>query len=161
MDWLAPINTLIGAGIGVGSTLLADRFRWHRERVRVNEEARRRIYSAFMGALSETYQTLYEITRDGNSRDEPRATAAYDAFRAGNLYPLRYQLVLIAPRDVVEPTNQAFWKVRTLRDLVATGATVDQKEFRQLLDEYIAAAEEAQVAMRKDLGTSWKRDQRV
>jgi hypothetical protein len=54
--------------------------------------------------------------------------------------------------------NQAFWRVRTLRDLVATGATVDQKEFRQLLDEYIAAAEDAQVAMRKDLGTSWKRD---
>lgn len=49
--------------------------------------------------------------------------------------------------------------VRTLRDLVATGTTVDQKEFRQLLDEYIAAAAKAQVAMRKDLGISWKRDQ--
>lgn len=100
MDWSASINTLIGAGIGVGSTLLADRFRWRRERVRINEEARRQVYSAFMGALSDTYQTLYEIARDGHSTDRPRATVAHDAFRAGNLYPLRYQLVLIAPWDV-------------------------------------------------------------
>ncbi len=69
--------------------------------------------------------------------------------------------MLIAPWDVVEPTNQAFWKVRALSDLVATGATVAQKDFRQLLDEYLAAAEEAQVAMREDLGTSWRRDQKV
>lgn len=94
MDWLASINTLIGAGIGVGSTLLADRFRWHRERVRISEEARRQIFRHSW---------------------------------APSRIPIRRY----------------------------------QKEFRQLLDEYIAAAEEAQVAMRKDLGTSWKRDQRV
>jgi hypothetical protein len=155
MDWLAPLNTLIGAGIGVGSTLLADRLRWRRDRINSSQDARRQAYAAFMGALSDAYQRLYEIARKGNEPGEAQA-AAHEVFVSSNLYPLRYQLVLIAPWSVVEPTNQAFWKIRDLRDLVATGATRDSQEFRLLGRQYVDAAEEAQVAMRGDLGTSWR-----
>jgi len=154
MDWLAPINTLIGAGIGVGSTLIVDRLRWRRDRVMAGQEARRNSYAAFMAALADAYQRLYEIARDQGGQPAARATAP-EVFRTSNLYPLRYQLVLIAPWEVVEPTNEVFWKIRELRDLVATGASHAGHDFRQLERAYIDAAEKAQVAMRRDLGTSW------
>ncbi|MEU9117095.1 hypothetical protein AB0D04_36405 [Streptomyces sp. NPDC048483] len=154
MDWLAPLNTLIGAGIGVGSTLLADRLRWRRDRVNAGQDARRQSYAAFMGALSDAFQKLHEVARGDHDPGEAQ-TRAHEVFVGSNLYPLRYQLVLIASWSVVEPTNKAFWKIRELRDLVARGVITSSPDFRRLVREYIDAAEEAQVAMRADLGTSW------
>lgn len=154
MDWLAPVNTLIGAGIGVGSTLLADRLRWRRDRAALNQDTRRQAYAAFMAALSDVYQRLDELARDGRPTEEKR-TAAHDVFVSRNLYPLRYELALIAPWEVMEPVNQAFWRVRDLRDLVVGGSSRGNPEFGRHLHAYLAAAEKAQVAMRRDLGTSW------
>jgi hypothetical protein len=163
MDWLTPIiNTLVGAGIGVGSVLLADRLRWNRDRIRDREEARQEAYAAFLAALGDAYQALYDLARANRASVTPRATpsstVAHDVFRTSNLYPLRYRLVLIAPRDVVEPTNQAFWNLRALRDLVAAGASPETDDLRRGLHEYLEAAEEAQAAMRRDIGTSWQHD---
>lgn len=154
MDWLAPVNTLTGAGIGIGSTLLADRLRWRRDRAALGQDTRRRAYAAFMAALSDVYQRLDELARDGRPAEEARA-AAHEVFVSRNLYPLRYELALIAPWEVMEPVNQAFWRVRDLRDLVARGSTRGNPEFGGHLRAYLAAAEAAQVAMRRDLGTSW------
>lgn len=154
MDWLAPVNTLIGAGIGVGSTLFADRFRWRRDRAALHQDTRRQAYAAFMGALSDVYQRLDELARDGRPGEET-LTAAREVFVSRNLYPLRYEIALIAPWEVMEPVNQAFWKVRDLRDLVAGGSARGDPEFGNRVHAYLAAAEKAQVAMRRDLGTSW------
>ncbi|GAA3020705.1 hypothetical protein [Streptomyces fulvorobeus] len=159
MDWLAPVNTLIGAAIGVGSTLLADRFRWRRDRAALNQDTRRQAYAAFMGALSDAYTRLHEIAHGARPAEEAR-TAAHEVFVTSNLYPLRYELALIAPWEVMDSANHAFWKVRALRDLVATGATTQDPDLGRHIRGYLAATEEAQVAMRRDLGTSWpQRDQ--
>ncbi|MEU6098588.1 hypothetical protein [Streptomyces sp. NPDC047079] len=157
MDWLAPVNTLIGAGIGVGSTLLADRLRWRRDRAALNEDTRRQTYAAFMGALSDVYQRLNVLARDGRPAEEAQP-AAHEVFASGNLYPLRYEIALIAPWEVMDSANQAFWRVRDLRDVVATGAGRQTPDFGRHLHAYLAAAEKAQVAMRRDLGTSWHED---
>ncbi|MFD9004064.1 hypothetical protein ACFV0T_24385 [Streptomyces sp. NPDC059582] len=159
MDWLAPMNTLTGAAIGVGSTLLADRLRWRRDRAALNQDTRRQAYAAFMGALSDAYTRLHEIARDDHPAEEARR-AAHEVFVSSKVYPLRYELALIAPWEVMDPTNQAFWKIRDLRDLVSTGVTTRDPDFRRQTRDYLAATEEAQVAMRRDLGTSWpRRDQ--
>lgn len=154
MDWLGPVNTLMGAGIGVGATLLADRLRWRREREALRQDTRRQAYASFMAALSEAYTRLHVIARDGGPAEEA-GRAAHEAFASSKAYPLRYELALIAPWEVMEPTNQAFWKVRDLRDLVATGATAEDPAFGQHIRAYLAAAESAQTAMRQDLGTPW------
>ncbi|MYS22889.1 hypothetical protein GA0115240_145811 [Streptomyces sp. DvalAA-14] len=154
MDWLAPVNTLIGAGIGIGSTLLADRLRWRRDRAALNEDTRRQTYAAFMGALSDVYQRLDEIARAGHAAGEAQL-AAREVFVSRNLYPLRYEIALIAPWEVMDAVNQAFWRVRDLRDLVASGTGRGNPDFGRQLHAYLAAAEQAQVVMRRDLGTSW------
>ena len=154
MDWLAPVNTLTGAAIGIGSTLLADRFRWRRDREALNQDTRRQAYAAFMAALSDVYSRLHETARETLPPAEAR-TAANEVFTTSNLYPLRYELALIAPWDVMSPVNEAFWKVRDLRDLVATGTHTDAPDFRAHVGDYLKATESAQTAMRRDLGTSW------
>ncbi|WP_421108454.1 hypothetical protein [Streptomyces sp. NEAU-S77] len=154
MDWLGPVNTLMGAGIGVGATLLADRLRWRREREALRQDTRRQAYASFMAALSEVYTRLHVIAREGGSAEDA-GRAAHEAFASSNLYPLRYELALIAPWEVMEPTNQVFWKIRDLRDLVATGVTTEDPAFGKHLRDYLAAAETAQTAMRRDLGTCW------
>ncbi|MFJ6987643.1 MULTISPECIES: hypothetical protein [unclassified Streptomyces] len=154
MDWLAPVNTLIGAVIGVGSTLLADRFRWRRERQAQDRDSRRQAYAAFMGALSDVYSRLHETARATRPPEET-STAAHEIFTAAQLYPLRYELALIAPWDVMDPTNEAFWRARDLRDTVASGAGPDTPEFRTHVGAYLKATEKAQTAMRRDLGTPW------
>ncbi|MFF9058561.1 hypothetical protein ACF09K_07625 [Streptomyces sp. NPDC014882] len=154
MDWLAPVNTLTGAVIGIGSTLLADRVRWRRDREALDRDTRRQAYAAFMAALSDAYTRLHETAGDSLPPAEAR-TAAHGVFTASNLYPLRYELALIAPWDVMAPVNEAFWKVRALRDLAAAGTVTDAPEFRAHVRDYLAAAEAAQAAMREDLGTSW------
>ncbi|MFJ4845526.1 MULTISPECIES: hypothetical protein [unclassified Streptomyces] len=156
MDWLAPVNTLLGAAIGVGATLLADRLRWRRDRAALHQDTRRQAYAAFMGALAEAYAQLWEIAHAGRPADEARA-AAHQVFASSTLYPLRYELALIAPWEVMDPVNQAFWKVRSLRDLVGGGAGTEDPGFGRHVHDYLAAAEEAQAAMRRDLGTSWPR----
>ncbi|MDX3072552.1 hypothetical protein [Streptomyces sp. MI02-7b] len=156
MDWLAPVNTLLGAAIGVGSTLLADRHRWRRDRVALDRDTRLKAYAAFMGALADVYAQLWEIARDGRPVEEARA-AAHEVFASSPLYPLRYELALIAPWEVMDPVNRAFWKVRSLRDLVAGGVTTEAPGLGRQGRDYLAAAEEAQAAMRRDLGTSWPR----
>ncbi|MFF8867997.1 hypothetical protein ACF08B_38845 [Streptomyces sp. NPDC015139] len=55
----------------------------------------------------------------------------------------------------MEPVNEAFWRVRDLRDLIAKGTVRGNQEFGRHLRAYLAATETAQVAMRRDLGTSW------
>lgn len=154
MDWSGPLNTLMGAGIGVGATLLADRLRWRRDREAQRQDTRRQAYASFMAALSEVYSRLHVIAREAGSAPEAPG-AAHEAFASSNLYPLRYELALIAPWEVMEPTNQVFWKVRDLRDLVATGVTTEDPAFGRHVRDYLAAAETAQTAMRRDLGLSW------
>lgn len=157
MDWLAPVNTLTGAAIGIGSTLLADRLRWRRDREALRQDTRRQAYAAFMAALSDAYSRLHETAREPLPPVESR-TAAHEVFTSSNLYPLRYEIALIAPWDVMAPVNEAFWKVRALRDLVATGTATDAPEFRTHVRDYLTATEAAQTAMRKDLGTSWPQE---
>lgn len=154
MDWLAPVNTLIGAVIGVGSTLLADRMRWRRDRAALHQDTRRQAYAAFMGALSDAYARLHEIAGDERPAEETRS-AAREVFVSSNLYPLRYELALIAPWEVMDQANRAFWQVRDLRDLVASGATTETPEYGRHTRGYLKATEEAQTAMRRDLGTTW------
>ncbi|MFF8868000.1 hypothetical protein ACF08B_38860 [Streptomyces sp. NPDC015139] len=92
MDWLAPVNTLIGAVIGVGSTLLADRHRWRRDRAALNQDTRRQAYAAFMTALSDVYQRLDELAHEEHPTQELR-TAAHEVFVSRNLYLLRLGLL--------------------------------------------------------------------
>nr|WP_285561247.1 hypothetical protein [Streptomyces hygroscopicus] len=52
MEWLSLASTALGAVIGVGSTLIADRLSWRRERAGQSFDVRRQLYAHYTAALS-------------------------------------------------------------------------------------------------------------
>ncbi|MEI5098351.1 hypothetical protein RB200_06390 [Streptomyces sp. PmtG] len=150
MDWGTLMGTGLGATIGVGSTLIADRIRWKRDQDARREDARRQLYGEYLSALTRTRSQLKEVRSADLALDE-RARRAGEVFRQGGAYELRYQMAITASAVVVERSDDALRKLRDVRDLIQDGAAEDtlQEEFGALIGTIKALRD----AMRADLGS--------
>jgi hypothetical protein len=152
MDWSTLASTLVGAVIGIGATTLADRSRWKREQASGHNQLRRQAYATYLAALIRAHEAMRTAALGEHSSAESREAAIQEAFRSGDPYVHRYEMALIAPPDVIEPTVQAFRRVRGIRDLLISGATADSAQYRKAQRDYYASIEAASDAMRQDLG---------
>ncbi|RAG83566.1 hypothetical protein DN069_21465 [Streptacidiphilus pinicola] len=123
MDLSSLATTTLGAAIGVGATLIADRTRWKRDHRSKEQDTKRQVYAEYLTALSRTRNELRLASRNPQVPAEERARMATEAFKAGGAYELRYQVAITAPPAVVEASTQAFRALRDLRDLVEAGIT--------------------------------------
>lgn len=149
MDWLAQVNTLIGAAIGIGATLLTERVRARREGERERAQVHQRLYSDYLMALSRALEALREV-----QHHEPAASlpgAARLALKESDSYPLRYQLSVIAPATVVARSEDVYRQLRGLRDMVARGETAESAVFRAARSQYGHAFYLLRQSMRTDL----------
>ncbi|MEE1736941.1 hypothetical protein PUR49_10575 [Streptomyces sp. BE147] len=151
MEWISPVSTALGAVIGVGSTLLTDRFRWRRERAGQNLDTRRQLYADYTASLSRIRTALNECART-NIPAEERPRRVRELFLAPGAYEIRHQLAIIAPREVVEAARSAFVVLRDTRDLLVEGATADSRAYGELEERFDAAVVELRDVMRRDLG---------
>lgn len=152
MQWLTLVSTVVGALIGVGSTLIADRLRWSRDRSKAIHEARRQLYSDLLADLAATRDAVRAVGRGYHGAEVPRQQAAEDAFRSANLYSRRYQVSISAPPEVVEAATAAFRSLRGLRDVVASGRDSGSEEYVTERERYDAALGVLIRRMRDDLG---------
>ena len=152
MQWLALVSTVVGALIGVGSTLIADRLRWSRDRSKATYEARRQLYSDFLADLSVTRDAVRAVGRGYLDADVPRQQAANDAFQSANLYSRRYQVSISAPPEVVGAATVTFRSLRRLRDVVASSHDNESEEYVTERERYDAALSMLIERMRDDLG---------
>ncbi|MFF8710065.1 hypothetical protein ACF07T_01285 [Streptomyces sp. NPDC015184] len=151
MEWISPVSTALGAVIGVGSTLLTDRFRWRRERAGQNLDVRRQVYADYTAALSRIRTALNECAQM-NIPSEERSQRVRELFLAPGAYEIRHQLAIVAPQEVVDAARSAFVVLRDTRDLLVEGATVDSPAYADLEDRFDAAVIELRNVMRRDLG---------
>ncbi len=155
VEWISLVSTLLGAGIGVGATLLADRIRWRREREDRETMARRQLYAEYTAALSRVRTALHESAQ-GTGRAAPgteeHAREVRERFLAPGAYEIRHQLAITAPADVVEAARSAFLALRTTRDRVLEGVPADSAAYAELEAETDAAIAELRRVMRRDLG---------
>jgi hypothetical protein len=149
---LTLASTIVGALIGVGSTLLADRLRWSRDRSKGTFEARRQLYSDFLADLSLTRDAVRAAGRGYHDADVSRQQAANDAFRSANLYSRRYQVSISAPPGVVGAATATFRSLRRLRDVVAAGHDNESEEYVAERERYEASLTALIKRMRDDLG---------
>ncbi|MFI5979205.1 hypothetical protein [Streptomyces sp. NPDC051452] len=84
--------------------------------------------------------------------DEERVRRAAEAFHEGNAYELRYQIAVVAPREVVEASTAVFRSLRDLRDLVEAGALHTSEDYAQARNRWELLLAELRIAMRRDLG---------
>ncbi|MFE4801801.1 hypothetical protein ACFRFL_44390 [Streptomyces sp. NPDC056708] len=147
MEWTTLFSTAFGAVIGVGSTLLADRLRWHRDTSERDREALRTFYAQFLEALTQARDIVSQASRDSNTSEEDRRIAPTALFDHG-VYVKQYQLELLAPPQVVTKARDAAHKLAQYRDVVAAGARRDDPECEQSRRAFRVAREELMETMR-------------
>ncbi|MFI2260886.1 hypothetical protein [Streptomyces tubercidicus] len=151
MGWGSLLSTLLGALIGVLSTLAADRSRAIRTRRDNDQNVRRQLCADYLAALAQTRNFLRLAARSRSTPVEERAREAVEAFRDGNAYELRYQVALVAPTAVVDASTAAFRALRDLRDLIEEGATHTEQNYLELRDHWEDRFAELRTAMKSDL----------
>ncbi|WP_405797186.1 hypothetical protein [Streptomyces sp. NBC_01506] len=153
MDWVAPVSTALGAVIGVGSTLLADRLSWRRDRAGQSLDARRQLYGDYTAALSRMRTALNECAQTNiPARERPQRVR--ELFLAPGAYEIRHQLAIVAPQDVVEAARTAFVVLRDTRDLFLRSPEIDSDGYTELENRFDTALAELRDVMRRDLGTA-------
>ncbi|MFJ4969762.1 hypothetical protein [Streptomyces sp. NPDC088755] len=153
MEWIPLVSTALGAAIGVGSTLLADRARWRRDRAGQDLDVRRQLYADYTAALSRIRTALNECAQEDIPTAE-RTRKVREVFLTPGAYEIRHQLAIVAPPEIVDAARSAFVVLRDTRDLLAAGASVDDAAYADLEERFDAAVAALRSLMRLDLGAA-------
>ena len=148
------MSTLVGAVVGVGATVLADRSRWKRDQSRERDQLRRESYGGYLAAIIQAHEAMRAAATGDADSPESKQTAITEAFRSADPYVHRFELSLVAPAEVVTLAVAVFRRVREIRDLLISGASGQSAEYRAAQRAYYDAIKAMSDAMRQDLGNS-------
>ena len=143
----------MGAIVGVGATMLADRAHWKRDQGREQNQLRRVSYGNYLAAIIKAHETM-RIAAVGHASPDSKRAAITEAFQSADPYVHRFELSLLAPADVVEDAVTVFRGTRDIRDLLISGSGADTAEYRAAQKAYYDAIKAMSDTMRKDLGAS-------
>ncbi|WP_330467053.1 hypothetical protein OG547_17590 [Streptomyces longwoodensis] len=125
MDWGTLWGAGVGAVVGVGSTLLADRIRWKREESTRRFNLKRQLYGDYLSALTRTRNELKNISSSIDLDADERGRQAGVVYREGGVPELRYQIAILAPQRVVGPAEDAHRRLRATRNAIQDGVAGD------------------------------------
>lgn len=127
MGWPPLFATVLGAVIGVGSTVLTEWMRTARERTQRQESQRHQLYADYLAAIARVADDLWTLGMDADRSHLLRR--AHDFWRTGNAYSLRYHVTIKGPAHIVEASDTCFRRLRHFRDVVGSGADGGSTEF--------------------------------
>ncbi|MFE2629426.1 hypothetical protein ACFYZU_24680 [Streptomyces sp. NPDC001651] len=150
MDWTTLAATALGAFVGVGSTLLADRVRWRRDQVDRTRQERRQIYVTVLTKYRLAYEDMREAALTGDGRE--RAAAVRQAFRSSGCDEARESALLCAPQAMADALEAVYATLRDLQDAFATGdPPLDSPAMQERRLRHAEAVWSARAAIRGDL----------
>ncbi|MEV0527091.1 hypothetical protein AB0I66_27030 [Streptomyces sp. NPDC050439] len=163
MDWLPLASAALGGVIGSGSTLLADRLRWRRERelrqsdlareaVERQTALRRETYTQYLAALSKARNGLREVAHAPTLSHDERVDKLRELFLSSGAYELRFQMQLSASTDLVDLAEAAYKSLRILRTRIEDGAMFSDGLYLAARDAYHGALRDLRAGMRDELG---------
>ncbi|WP_237527219.1 hypothetical protein [Streptomyces sp. SID2119] len=150
MPWVTLVSAVVGALIATASAALLDRSRWRREQDDRLVSARRALYSEYLTCLSQARNDFRSLARDQAMDVAERERSARDSFAP--CYGVRYQMSITAAPSVFVASEDAFRRLRDVRDLAAAGTLAGDEAYSGGRAEYEAALEGLRDAMRLDLG---------
>lgn len=151
MEWTALVATLVGALIGVGSTLATDRARWRRETGERDRETLRTVSAQFLEALTEARDTISDASRSGHLPADERAELARAATLTHGVHAKQYQLELLAAPEVGRIARDASYRLLLYRDVVVAGHLRDDPECAEARRAFREARQSLMTAMRTAL----------
>ena len=158
MDWVAPLSTIIGATVGLGSAVIVDRFRWRRDvGVRWNQ-TRRGVYVEFLTAVSNAHFKMRATTFRTDVPEAERYGALCEALDGSGIWRQRQEISLTAPHHVLQRAVATADELQNVRDvLIAEFDTNSDQYLRARADLWVSNAE-LREAMRRDLGVAGQPD---
>ncbi|MEU3335256.1 hypothetical protein [Streptomyces sp. NPDC006668] len=151
MDWGTLVGTALGALLGVSTTLLGERSRWHREDASRERAAKRQLYSEYLGALWLTQHQLRDLQRSTALTREERIEQSGEILGAANAFRLLYEMRIMAPEPLDEVATQAFRKLLRLRDRFEGPDVTTDPEWPATSAALSEALETLRQAMRSDV----------
>ncbi|MFI7504232.1 hypothetical protein ACIBVL_38295 [Streptomyces sp. NPDC049687] len=152
MEWTTLAATGLGALVGVGSTLLADRVRWRRERAERTRQERKEIYVTCLTKYRQAYEDMYAAASrppEGVARE----AAVREAFRASGCDEVRESALICAPQALSDVLETVYETLRDLLEVLARGEPpLDSPAFQERRLRHGKAVWAARAAMRRDLG---------
>ncbi|MFJ6796458.1 hypothetical protein [Streptomyces sp. NPDC091268] len=151
MEWTALVATVVGAVIGVGSTLATDRIRWRRDTGERDRETLRTVSAEFLDALTQARDAISDASRSGHLPVEERAQLARAGILDHGVHPKQYQLELLATPEVARLAGDAAYRLLLYRDAVVAGHTRDDTECAHVRRAFREARQKLMSAMRTAL----------
>ncbi|WP_159050371.1 hypothetical protein [Streptomyces cellostaticus] len=158
------MSTLIGALVGVGSTLLGESVRSRRDRGHQLHQLRRQLYARYLEALTNTDSELQLLAiRQPTPVDEADLRGVW---RSHSLLALNYEITLVAPTPVATTADTAYRALRGMRNVIGTaevnvsnpgvseGNDPGSAEWQGVHRAYVDALAALRSAMRADVGNS-------
>jgi hypothetical protein len=153
VDWGTLAGTALGAVLGVSTTLLGERSRWHREHASRERAARQQLYSDYLAALWLTRHRLRDLQRSTTLTRAERIEQSGEILGAANAFPLLYQMRIMAPEPLGDLAAQAFRNLLRLRDRFDEPDVSTDPQWSATQTALSEALETLQWAMRSDLSS--------
>ncbi|MYU55361.1 MULTISPECIES: hypothetical protein [Streptomyces] len=150
MQWTALVSATVGAVIATLSSAYLDRHRWRRDQRDRISDTRRALYGEYLASLSKARNVFRSLARDADLGPTERERAARDGFAP--CYEIRYQMSITASVAVVAASEDAFRRLRDVRDHAAAGALAGDEAYSGGRAEYETALTKLRAAMRHELG---------
>ncbi|WP_328880836.1 hypothetical protein [Streptomyces sp. NBC_00299] len=153
MDWTPLAGTALGAFVGIGSTLLADRARWRRDLTDRTRQERRQIYVTVLTKYRLAYEAMHAAAVTGRDQaDAARETAVREAFRSSGCDEARETALICAPQEMSDLLETVYATLRDLQDAFAAGdPPLDSPQLQERRLKHAEAIWAARAAMRRDL----------
>ncbi|PVC86835.1 hypothetical protein [Streptomyces sp. CS131] len=151
MEWTALAATVLGAVIGVGSTLVTDRVSWRRDTRERDRETLRTVAAQFLEALTEARDAISDASRSEHLPVAERAQLARASTSAQGVHAKQYQLELLAAPEVAESARDASYRLLLYRDAVVAGHLRDDSECTQARRAFREARQKLMTDMRSSL----------
>ncbi|MEU6511238.1 hypothetical protein [Streptomyces sp. NPDC046942] len=150
MPWTTLASAVVGALIATASAALLDRSRWRREQDDRLISARRLLYSEYLACLSQARNDFRSLARNQTVGPIERESSARDSLAP--CYGVRYQMSITAASNVFVASEDAFRRLRDVRDLAAAGTLAGDEAYSGGRAENEVALTRLRDAMRLDLG---------
>ena len=153
VDWGTLAGTALGALLGVSTTLLGERSRWHRENASRERASKQQLYGEYLAALWLTRHRLRDLRRSTALTREERVEQSGEILGAANAFQLLYQMRIMAPAPLDDAAVQAFQTLLRLRDRFDEPDVSTDPEWSATQAALSEALEALRQAMRSDLGS--------
>jgi len=131
--------------------MLVTRMQWRYQREDRWYEIRRETYVEFLTALNKSYETLWALSLGEYQSELPQVGAAREILRSNGVYETRQRVLITAPQPVIDACEEAFRRLKDVRDVVGIGEDTDSADFKKIDDLFRRAIRELDTTIRTDL----------